>query len=294
MKKIISILGLFSLLFILSCKKSGEQNPLADVANLGTGSYPTLQSAVNLNFSYNSPTSMVSIKIDKYGEDIEKIELFVVKGVNGSPSAWKRIKSIPFTGAGTVLSATSAEVATALGVAVIDLTPGDFYTFYNRATTKSGKVYDFSNTLGALENNPNYNACFRWTAYITCPFVGPVGGNYRVIQDDWEDWVPGNIVSVLDGAPGSNTINLRNVWPNAAYGDVVNPLIVNIDPATGAAKVPLVTFANNYPGTATAQGVGAGDVAGYVFSCTGFITLNMTVKYNGTSQGAKKLILKKI
>jgi hypothetical protein len=143
-----------------------------------------------------------------------------------------------------------------------------------------------------LENNANYNAVFRWQAYITCPFNAPVAGNYKVLQDDWEDWSPGNIVQVLDG-PGANQINLSKVWPNPAYGDIVNPLIVNIDPATGTAKVPLVTFANNYPGTATAQGAGDDDVAGYVFSCTGFITLTMNVTYNGGDQGPLKLVLQK-
>ena len=37
----------------------------------------------------------------------------------------------------------------------------------------------------------------------------------------------------------------------------------------------------------------AGDIAGYVLSCTGFITLTMKVTYNGSSQGNKKLVLQK-
>lgn len=295
MKKIIKYFCLFGLIVLSSCKKSGEGNPLADVANLGIGSYITLASTVNLNFNYNSPTSTVSIKVDQYAGsgEVDKIVLYVVEGSNSNPTAWKKIKTIPYTGPGTVLSATSQEVATALSRTVASLTPGNFYTFYNQIITKDGKTYDLSNTLGALENNSNYNAVFRWQAFVTCPFSAPVAGNYRVLQDDWADWSPGDIVQVLDG-PGANQINLSKVWPNAAYGDIVSPLIVNIDPATGTAKVPLVTFANNYPGTATAQGAGAGDVAGYVFSCTGFITLNMKVTYNGSSQGNLKLVLQKL
>jgi hypothetical protein len=294
MKKIVKYFCLFGLIILAGCKKSGIQNPLADVANLSVGSYITLASTVNLNFSFNTPTSTVSIKVDQYAGsgEVDKIVLYVVAGANSDPASWKKIKTIPFTGAGTVLSATSQEVATALGVTVASLSPGNFYTFYNQVVTKDGRTFDLSNTIGALENNSNYNAIFRWQAFITCPFVGPVGGTYRVVQDDWQDWLPGNTVIVADG-PGANQINLSAVWPNPVYGNIVNPLIVNIDPATGTAKVPLVTF-GAYSPLATARGAGAADVAGYVFSCTGFITLTMLVTYNGSSQGNLKLVLQKL
>lgn len=294
MKQIIKYFCLFGLIVLSSCKKSGEQNPLSDIANLGVGSYITLTSTGNVNLSFNTPSSKVSIKVtQKEGSgEVDKIVLYVVQGSNGNPTAWKKIKTIPYTGPGTELSATSQEIATALGVTVSSLTPGNFYTFYNQIITKDGRTFDLSNTLGALENNSNYNAIFRWQAFVTCPFVGPVGGSYRVVQDDWEDWVPGDVVQVLDG-PGANQINLSKVWPNPAYGTVVNPLLVNIDPATGTAKVPLVTF-GAYPPLTTAQGANGSDVAGYVFSCTGFITLNMKVVYNGSSQGNLKLVLQKL
>ncbi len=292
MKKVLIFLSFAFVILASSCKKTGEQNPLADIKNLAVGSYPTLVSNGNLNFNYNVPTSKVDIKIDKYGEDIDKIDLFVVEGANSDPAKWKKIKSIPFTGTGTALSATSQEVATALGVTVASLSPGNFYTFYNRAITKDGKVYDLSNVGSALGSNSNYNACFQWTAYITCPFVAPVGGSYKVVYDgDWQDWSTGDVVQVTDG-PGPNQINLSQVWPNVAYGNVVQPLLVNIDPATGSAKVPLVTFAD-YGYLAKAQGSGANDFAGYVFSCTGYITLTMNVT-TGSPQGALKLKLQKL
>lgn len=293
MKKILVYLSLIAIVFS-ACKKTGEQNPLADVKNLGSGSYLTLVKNGNLNYVFNTPTSKVDIKVAKYGEDVEKIELFVVEGANSNPATWKKVKTIPYTGDGLELSATSGEVATALGITVAAMSPGNFYTFYNRITTKDGKTYDLSNVGAALGSNSNYNACFQWTAFITCPFVGPVGGLYKVVYDgDWQDWSTGDIVTVTDG-PGANTVNLSKVWPNPAFGDISSPLLVVVDPATGSARVPLVQFAVNYPGTATAQGVGANDVAGYVFSCTGYITLTMNVKYNGAAQGALKLKLQKL
>ena len=294
MKKTIKYCCIFALIILASCKKTEDLNPLGDVVNLGVGSYITLAETVNVNFEFDNATSEVSIKVDEYkgGGEVATIDLFVVEGSNGDPAAWKKIGSFPYTGPGTVLKATSQQVATALGVTVSELSAGNIYTFYNRVITKDGRVFDLSNTLGALENNSNYNSCFRWQGYITCPFVGPVGGKYRVIQDDWEDVFPGDIVDVLDG-PGANQINLSKVWPNPAYGDLKDPLIVDIDPATGTASVPLVTFGINYPGTATAGNTIDSDVAGYVFSCTGTITLKMEVTYNGSTQGNKKLILQK-
>ena len=291
MKKVLILLSTAIVLFATSCKKTGVQNPLAAVENLSVGSYLTLQENVNLNFEYTIASSKVSVKVDKYGSDVDKINLYVVAGANSSPAAWKLIKTVPFTGAGTVLSATSQEVATALGITVGDLTPGNYYTFYNEVIAKDGKKFNVSNAGNALATNSNYNACFQWEAYVTCPFIAPIAGNYKVIRDDWADWAAGDIVSVTDG-PGANQVNLSAVWPNPAYGDISSPLIVDVTPANGTAKVPLVTF-GVYPGTATAQGAKAGDVAGYVFSCTGFITLTMQVKYNGSSQGNLKLVLQK-
>ena len=291
MKKISIYISLFLGVLLFSCKKTEITNPLADFKNLGIGSYITKVSTINLNLDYNVSTSKVGITVDQYGMEVDKIVLYVVAGANPTPSAWKKIKTITFTGKGTEISATSQDVATALGVNVSELTPGNYYTFYNQVITKDGKTFDVSNTPGALESNSNYNAVFRWQAYVTCPFTGGMTGSYKVLQDDWADWAVGDVVQVTDG-PAANQINLSQVWPNPAYGSIVNPLLVNVDPANGVAKVPLVTFGAYSPLT-TAQGASAGDVAGYVFSCTGFITLSMKVVYNGSNQGNLKLVLQK-
>ena len=76
-----------------------------------------------------------------------------------------------------------------------------------------------------------------WAAIIVCPFTGSMAGNYRVIQDDWVDWSPGDIVQVTDG-PGANQVNISKVWPNPANGSAVSPFVVSVDPATGAATIP--------------------------------------------------------
>jgi hypothetical protein len=290
MKKNIIYTGLLSLVILFSCKKAEVQNPLADVKNLGIGSYLTLEVAgkSTLDISDFGP-SEVGVTVDKYGDDVESVNVFVVKGANADPATWKKVKTVPFTGKGTSLALKGAEIIAALGGS--DFEAGDYFTFYNQAVTKDGRTFDVSNMPGAIESNSNYNSCMRWAAYITCPFKAPMAGSYSVITDDWADWQPGNVVEVTDG-PGINDINISLVWP---YDPtlIVDPLIVSVDPATGVATVKKTTFAD-YGALATAQGAGDGDNAGYVLACTGDIILKMSVTYNGSAQGDLKLVLKKL
>lgn len=308
MKKLSFILAVIGMsLTINSCKKTDGVNPLADIKNLSLGTYLTLTENTNLNLNYAAiATSTVGIKVSQYLSpgstsngtgDVDKIKVYVVKGSNSDPASWKLVKTVNYGGPGTALTATGAEVAAALGTTPANLSPGGVYTFYNQIVTKDGKTFDISNVNSNLESNANYNASFRWQAYVVCPFVAPVAGTYKVLRDDWADWNVGDLVQVKDA--GANQIDLSAVWPNVAYGNVVNKLLVNIDPASGTAKVPKVNFGNYGGGyNMTAQGTGAGDVAGYVFSCTGYITLQMNVKAdatggNGYNNGATTLILQK-
>jgi hypothetical protein len=294
MKKILNIFSVAAiLLFAVSCKKSENSNPLSDVANFGKGAYITLASNINLNLNYAQvATSKVGVKVSQYnnGNDVDKIKVYVVQGANANPTSWKLVKTVTYAGEGTELSATGAEIATALGVAPAALTPGNFYTFYNQVLTKSGETYDISNINSALESGSFYGVCFRWTASVVCPFVAPMAGTYRVVQDDWVDWSPGDLVQVTDG-PGANQLNLSKVWPNPSYGNVgPNPLVITVDASTGNVTLPAgLIWATGYPGTAS---TGAAS-SGLVFSCTGRISLSVRILYNGGDQGFNKLILQK-
>jgi hypothetical protein len=288
---VISIIGVVA--FAVSCKKEEGVNPLADSNNLGKGAYITLAKTTNLNLNYAAiASSTVSIEVSQYsiGDDVDKIKIYVVQGSNSDPAAWKLIKTVDYTGDNTVLSVTGQQIATALGTTPANLSPGNFYTLYNQIITKGGNTYDISNTYSLVEGNSNYNMAFRWTAYVVCPFVAPVGGTYTVVQDDWVDWSPGDAVTVTDG-PAANQVNLSAVWPNPAYGTIINPLYVNVDPATGTATIPTGISWGNYGSYTTSTLAGS---TGYVFSCTGRITLSIHVNATGFGdQGFLKLILQK-
>jgi hypothetical protein len=289
-----------------SCGKSKiDTNPLADIENTTIGAYLTLVSTTNLNFNFAQlATSTVGIKVKEFktaaagaGSAIDKVEIYAVKGSTTDRTVWKLIKTVPFVEE-TALTVTGSELATGLGIAIGSFAAGDAYTFYNRAITKDGRKFDIVNTPGALGSLSAYNAAFVWQAVITCPFTaGVMAGTYKVIRDDWQDWSPGDLVQVTNGT--GNQINLSQVWPNPAFGNIVSPLLVNVNAADGVASVPKVNFANGYPLSADAQGVDASGAltstgpCGYVFSCTGFISLTMRVTYGGSSQGNLKLILQK-
>jgi hypothetical protein len=298
MKKLLIIaVAVASVLFTVnSCKKTGGNiNPLSSISNLGIGSYLVLDSNINLNFNLTQiTTSTVGIIVHAYpgGEAVDHVILFATLGTTYDTTQWHQVVSIPYTGSGTKLTATGAQLGTALGVDPTTFQPGTFYTFYTRVVTKSGKTYDVNNTGSnsgsGINGGTYYYAAMSFAAYVTCPFTGGMAGTYKVVQDGWADWNPGDLVQVLDGPVGSNTINLSLVYPNPAYGSVIDSIIVHIDPNTGAATIPKVDF-GNYGYTATIL-----SGSGYVFSCVGYITLSNDI-FAGPygDQGFLNLILQK-
>lgn len=296
MKKfsIITIAFFAALLLLNACKKTGGNiNPLADVANLSIGSYLVLDSTISSNLNTASSTSKIGIVAHQYagGEAIDRVVIYAVLGTSTDTTQWKLVKSVPYTaGSNATLSVSTAELGTAYGVNPSTFTAGSQYTFFTRIITKSGKKYDINNAGdnggGGLITGPNYKSAFSFSAYVVCPFTGSMTGTYEVKRDDWVDWLPGDEVTVTDG-PGANQINLSAVWPNPDYGDIINPLIVSVDPSNGVASSAKINF-GAYPAVASVN-----SCTGYVFSCTGFITLSFDFVYAGASQGQTKLILQK-
>ncbi len=295
MKKIFNkiLIAIAFTALVSSCQKDdlALNNPFVDINNLGKGAYVTLNSTTNVNLNYAAiDASSVGVKIDPYdnGVKIKEVKLYVFKGSSSDPKAWKLVKTVPMAGT-TTIAATGAEIAKAYGTTTAALfAPGQFYTFYHQIVTEDGKTYDISNTVGALESATGYRACMRWTAYVICPFTGGMTGTYKVIQDDWEDWAPGDLVKVTDGAAGE--INLSDVWPNPKYGDKIGSgLTIKVNAQTGAASLGTTALFADYGYT-----VKATSVSGYVFSCTGYIGLKIGLFATGYGdQGTKNLILQK-
>jgi len=308
MKKIIYIFFAFSMLITVnSCKKTGaDANVFSSVNNFGTGAYLTLDSTINVNFNSTAlASSTVGIEVSEApaGEAVQSIVLFVSTSAAYDTTQWSKIKTIPYAGPKTKITATGQEMATALNKPLSYFTPGTNYSFFTRVITKSGKIYDASNTGNdagtGLVTGSTYHPAFVFTAFITCPYTKSMAGYYTVKRDDWNDWGEGDIVTVTDG-PSANQLDFSQVYPGAGAGGVSNgKFYVNIDPATGTTFIPKEDIGNyGGPPDFTVQGTGStvdanlGTSAGYAFSCTGYIGITVEfVSTTGTDYGAYTLIL---
>ena len=272
------------MLFTISSCEKDSKNPLDDAGVVPLGSYLTLVESINQNVDFSDATSSVSIKVTGVGSPVDKIDMLVVEGATLDVSAWKLIKSISYTGEGTELSTTNGEISAALGV---PLQPGVQYTIYNRVTTVDGRVFDLINA-GPNVEAPDFASVFQWTVNAVAPYTGNMAGDYKVNVDAWVDYAVGTILTgaVIDG-PGANQITL-NVYPNPDFGSPLDPIIVDIDPATGVATVPAVLY-GDYGVLISCEG------GGYVFSATGTVDLTLN-HFEGTpdnSYGNYRLVIVK-
>ena len=298
MKKLIIITAtaISAVFLINSCKKTGGNiNPLSSVTNNGIGSYLVLDSVNNLNLnSVTISTSSAGINVHYYptGEALTQVILYASTSTGFDTTQWHYIKTVPYTSPSTKLSFTGAELGTALGVDPSTLAPGSTYTIFTRAVTKSGKTYDASNTGdnsgSGLISGTAYNSVFFFSVNIVCPFVAPMGGDYTLLRDDWQDYtaLPTVITGAVTDGPAANQLSIK-IYPGPAAGVMTGPMIVDVDPATGIATIEKSTIGTYGGQTTTVTG------GGNVFSCTGVINLSVDFVVGGADQGAYTMIIKK-
>jgi len=281
MKKAYS-LSIFFILLILSCNK-----PEDFYDELGQGSYLTLVKQNNALLNALDPASIVGQVVNSYGEPVESVNLYVSATATVDKTKWKLLKNIPFSGE-TTITTSNSEVATALGLTPGALAPGSVFHLYNEAVLKDGRKFGSYNTSDVdLENQAPFNAALHWAATVVCPYdASTIAGTYEVRRDDWQDWGVGEQVQVSAGA-GANQVDLSQVWPNPAFGDVVNPLTLNVDPTTGVVTIPVGVTFGNYGGFMAITDPGS---TGFIFSCTGQINIRVSIR----GQGLNQLNLKKL
>ncbi len=270
---------------LLSCNKQKDF-----YKEIGKGAYLTFVRSNNLLNGTDAAAS-VNIVVNSVGAEVESVNLYVAATATIDKTKWKLIKKVPFAGE-TNITATNAQIAAALGLAPGNLLPGTVFNFYNEVVTKDGKTYSSINTSAIdLENQLAFNTALRWTGTVVCPYnAASIAGTYTVIKDDWQDWVPGEQVSVTAG-PGANQVNLSQVWPNPAFGAVVSPFVINVNPATGVVTVPENITFGDY---GAYKAITRGGSTGFVFSCTGRITIRVHIDAPPFGdQGFSQLILEK-
>lgn len=290
MKKIISFF-LLVLIIAVSCKK-----PSDFYEELGKGALLTLVTQNNQLLNAIDPASTVSRVVSSNGEPVESINLYVSATNTLDKAQWKLIKNIPFNGE-TLVSASNTEIATALRFTPGAIPPGNIYYLFNEAVLKDGRLFSSANTSQIdLDGQPAFKSGMRWQATVICPYTpATTTGTYVLVRDDWEGRPVGSTVEVTTG-PGVNDINISQVipYPPAYNGTVATPLVISVDPATGVVTIPPgVTFANYaaFGGFTGATGTGS---TGFVFSCTGTISLNIRINAPPFGdQGFNQLVLTK-
>lgn len=284
MKKTYSYWSLLLLMVVFSCSK---KDSFYDT--LGQGSYLNLVRVINTNLNSLDPASTVGQVVTEYGSPIESINLFVSQTATTDKTKWKLVKNIPYSGETTV-TATTTQIATALGITQASMAPGTTYFMYNEVVTKDGRKFSMVNTSAAdLESQPGFNVAMQWRATVVCPYTTAAFDNktYRIVRDDWADFAVGDPIQVVLG-PGANQITLQGVFPT----DVQHTdLVVSVNPTSGAATVAKYNYGGyGSPATYTAATTGTSN---FVFSCTQTIDLTLNhVSAGGTNFGNYRLILR--
>lgn len=288
MKRILSFILIIAVIANISSCKKKELAGISSYEQLGIGAYVTLSKTTNLIIDYaNLSTTTVSITVKEYGKPLDKIKIYVTPGAaTANRSTWKLVKEVAYPTPNTdvVLNVKATEIAAALGIPPTSLVTGQSYTLYNQLITKDGGVWDLSNTLGEFSGNPNYNMALTWTTVVVCPYlpasIGGVGNTvkFKVLQDDWADYSPGDLVDVTIGAAG---VTFPMMWLTAP----ARPVVVAVAAATGAVTVADQNYGDYLNYGITNIFCKSSGTNNWLFSCTGTITLTLNHHVGTTNYG---------
>lgn len=291
----IFIITLLPALF-LSCEKDQpfELSDAAEAVNLRIVTSAPL-------FDATKPDDGPTLTFYSENDDIRKVDLLVSHGESPLTTvATLEGSSFPSDGSLT-RELPLSEIASALGKSVADFTPGDFINLFPVVTKADGLVYPdtilegtsfetLNIAVGILNSAASTSFTSQMAFAVACPFVASeaTSGNYLIVTDDFETTIdPERPIEIVAG-PGENQVTFINLFSHPEGYDVT----VTVDPATGAATVAKqeAWHCNNF---GCAFGVGSVQGSGFFFSCSGFLTLDLTHTVDAGSFGTFKLELQR-
>ncbi|WP_378177801.1 hypothetical protein [Aquimarina sp. SS2-1] len=177
------------------------------------------------------------------------------------------------------LSVTAADLATALGLTVPDLQPGDKFDFIATITDTNGVVFDGGDQTQFLGDisNPGLAQALNYTTFISCPFnAADAAGTYTITVDGFGTSV-GDLTFEVVAGPGENQITMVNPFdhPNPDTGLQDYSVTIDVDPTTGVASIERqpAWHCDNF---GCPYGEGRVNGGGFVFSCSGAIVVDLT------------------
>ena len=142
----------------------------------------------------------------------------------------------------TSLSITAAQIATLFGAA---LTLGDNYDVGADVYSQSGKKYEAFPVIGLgyaaafQPDHPGFSSSVRYSAICQYNAALYPTGNYVVLQDDWQDYFPGDVITVTQIDATHLSFRYLATTNN-------QPIIVTINPATNVTSVAKQVY-GDYP-----------------------------------------------
>lgn len=199
------------------------------------------------------------------------------------------------------LNITSQNIADALNLEVSALSFGDTFTFTATAERNDGEIFNGEspifnnqeltvnggNTDDILLTGSGFKDAMNFTIIVSCPFIqSEIIGEYTVINDFWEDYEPGDQITIVAGEQ-NNTYRIladRNLWIDNASENLW--IEVTVDMITGASTA-LSNEAFIYTDWKTLE-VSAQE--GLTLSCNGLISLELdfTEEYAGNNLTLQK------
>lgn len=291
--KLLIIPVLLSVVFgVVSCSKTTENDIEEYINSFTVGAYlreAEIFSPANGSFTANGnlgntfdfgnlAAGKIGKRVRPWGSPISKVNVYVVKGQNNTQSAWKFVKAYDRNPSDTShfnIEVTSAEIATALVLPLNQTTfnLGAVFTCYLEVITSDGRKFTINNTNADVTAAGSfYFATFNFNGTVVCPYVpASMAGNYKVIEDGWEDWSIGDILNNVVVNTTATSLQMQNVYPSPAFGgQSAQPIVVTVNSVTGVATVTNSRY-GNYGGTDWyVSTAGSGN---FVLSCTGTITL---------------------
>lgn len=316
MKKSINILilSITVLVGFYSCTTKTENDFNGFVAGLTNGAYmkgfatfdPATNSWTDKSIlgntidANNLANTSIGVRVRQWGLPISKVNVYVVKNTDANQTNWKFIKAYNITDTNYFdIRVTAQEIATALGLQMNasagNFPPGSVFTCYTEVVTTDGKKFTVNNSNFTASGANFFYPVTSFRGSVVCPYNPAVMmGNYVVVEDGWADWDAGTVLNNIVSATTATSLTLFDVYPNPAYGgNSPQPVVVNINAASGVATVTNQTY-GNYGTTAIA--VSTQGSANFVYSCTGTITLLLRHHVPGAtnlSYGNYQLTLKK-
>ncbi len=290
--KSITLVHFFLCMLIVGISCSKKKEEFYDTTK--KGAYLTLVSVKN-TLDPNVASNKVTQVVKSVGEPVKTVKIYAATSPTLDKTQWKLVKSVPFSGE-TTLTVSVTELATALGISdpATNMTPGSVYSLYNEVVLEDGRTFSLINTSGAdLENQPAFNVAFRWQAIVVCPPFNLADHYndvvYEIVEDQWEDLFPGDLVLVKLGA-NPDEIVLVDVYPTA-YDH--KDMVIKIDKSNGLATVARYTYGGYSLAGARYTAATAGSV-NFAFPCKDIIDIKVNHRSTGgTNYGDFRLVLKK-